>query len=220
MLKYFIWGLIRLGVVVILIYPVVRAIIILAATAIPYLNLDIRLEVVIWISSLISVLGYILLRTPSTKEIGKFVILSVLGSIVLTMYEGDISGDFPLRYVTSSLFLIPLCLIMMVYFVFPIRQLKPFMFLVPASSCSWLMYKSIYQPSYFAYDFFTSKPIIPAEAYAHMMSEIPQIYLDGYISGLFSLGLLCLYFFCLYGHNPKDLYKSARGKFAAFGVVK
>lgn len=214
MLKHLIWGLIRLGIVLVFVYPVVRAIIIMAATAIPYFNLDIRLEAVIWISSLISVLGYILLRTANTKEIGKFVLLSVLGSMVLTMYEGDISGDFPLRYVTSSLFLIPLCLIMMVYFVFPIRQLKPFMFLVPVSSCSWLMYKSIYQPSYFSYEFFTSKPTIPAEAYARIMSEIPQIYLDGFISGLFSLGLLCLYFFCLYGHNPKGIYKSARGKLA------
>lgn len=218
MLKHFIWGLIRLGFVVIFIYPVIRAIIIMSATALPHLNLDIKLEAVIWISSLISVLGYTLLRTTRTKEIGKFILLSVFGSIVLTMYEGDISGEFPLRYVTSSLFLIPLCLIMMVYFVLPIRQLKPFMFLLPVSSLSWLMYKSLYQPSYFAYDFYTSKPAIPTGTYAHIVSELPQIFLDGFISGLLSLGLLCLYVFSLYGHNPKAVYNSIKIKFTKVSV--
>ena len=143
MLKLFIWGLIRLGVVLVFVYPVVYAMVIMAATAFPQFNVDIRLEAVVWLSSLISVLGYIFIRTARTKEIGKFIILSMLGSIVLTMYEGDISGDFSFRYISSSLFLLALSLIMMVYFVIPIKQLKPFMFIVPISSSSWLMYKSI-----------------------------------------------------------------------------
>lgn len=220
MLKLFIWGLIRLGVVLVFVYPVVYAMVILTATAFPQFNVDIRLEAVVWLSSLISVLGYIFIRTARTKEIGKFIILSMLGSIVLTMYEGDISGDFSFRYISSSLFLLALCLIMMVYFVIPIKQLKPFMFIVPISSSSWLMYKSIYLPSYYAYYFFTLKPTISAEVYEQIMSEIPQIFLDGFISGLFSLGLLCFYFFSLYGHNPKAVYKSVTRKLTAAVVVK
>ncbi|CED59426.1 Putative uncharacterized protein [Moritella viscosa] len=208
MLKIFIWGLIRLSVVIVFVYPVVHAIVIMAATALPQFTVDIRFEVVVWLSSLISVLGYIFIRTANTKEVGKFILLSMFGSIVLTMYEGDMSGTFPFRYISSSLFLAVLCLIMMVYFVFPIRQLKPFMFLVPISASSWLMYKSIYLPSYYAYYFFSSKPSISSDIYEKIISKIPQIFLDGFISGLFSLGLLCLYFFSLYGHNPKTVYKN------------
>ncbi len=53
MLKIFIWGLIRLSVVIVFVYLVVHAIVIMAATALPQFTVDIRFEVVVWLSDVV-----------------------------------------------------------------------------------------------------------------------------------------------------------------------
>ena len=99
------------------------AILILSNTATPVF-LDTKVEVLAWISCFLLVIGYVLIRFSKTRYVGKLLSLSVLGAVVLVMYLGERYRIFGVSVNAWSLFLAVLYLTMLLYFIFPIKQIR------------------------------------------------------------------------------------------------
>ncbi|MFS1859848.1 hypothetical protein [Vibrio lentus] len=206
MIKNMIWMLLRVFIAYLLIGPT-YAILILSNTAAPVF-LDTTAEVLAWISCFLLVIGYVLIRFSKTRYVGKLLSLSVLGAVVLVMYLGERYRIFGVSVNAWSLFLAVLYLIMLLYFIFPIKQLKPLLSLVPVAGVSWFLVWALVGPISLTYELISSKTTISIVNYQKVVDLLPELYLDGFQSGLFSMLLvLWLYALVVFGHNPKHSYQ-------------
>ncbi|MFS1463756.1 hypothetical protein [Vibrio lentus] len=206
MIKNMIWMLLRVFIAYLLIGPT-YAILILSNTAAPVF-LDTTAEVLAWISCFLLVIGYVLIRFSKTRYVGKLLSLSVLGAVVLVMYLGERYRIFGVSVNVWSLFLAVLYLIMLLYFIFPIKQLKPLLSLVPVAGVSWFLVWALVGPISLTYELISSKTTISIVNYQKVVDLLPELYLDGFQSGLFSMLLvLWLYALVVFGHNPKRSYQ-------------
>ncbi|PML55430.1 hypothetical protein BCT74_06965 [Vibrio lentus] len=200
------WMLLRVFIAYLLIGPT-YAILILSNTAAPVF-LDTTAEVLAWISCFLLVIGYVLIRFSKTRYVGKLLSLSVLGAVVLVMYLGERYRIFGVSVNAWSLFLAVLYLIMLLYFIFPIKQLKPLLSLVPVAGVSWFLVWALVGPISLTYELISSKTTISIVNYQKVVDLLPELYLDGFQSGLFSMLLvLWLYALVVFGHNPKHSYQ-------------
>ena len=198
--------LLRVFIAYLLIGPT-YAILILSNTAAPVF-LDTTAEVLAWISCFLLVIGYVLIRFSKTRYVGKLLSLSVLGAVVLVMYLGERYRIFGVSVNAWSLFLAVLYLIMLLYFIFPIKQLKPLLSLVPVAGVSWFLVWALVGPISLTYELISSKTTISIVNYQKVVDLLPELYLDGFQSGLFSMLLvLWLYALVVSGHNPKRSYQ-------------
>ncbi|MGF1847390.1 hypothetical protein [Vibrio lentus] len=206
MIKNMIWMLLRVFIAYLLIGPT-YAILILSNTAAPVF-LDTTAEVLAWISCFLLVIGYVLIRFSKTRYVGKLLSLSVLGAVVLVMYLGERYRIFGVSVNAWSLFLAVLYLIMLLYFIFPIKQLKPLLSLVPVAGVSWFLVWALVGPISLTYELISSKTTISIVNYQKVVDLLPELYLDSFQSGLFSMLLvLWLYALVVFGHNPKHSYQ-------------
>ncbi len=197
-----IWILLRVLIAYLMIAPT-YAILILTNTAAPRF-LDTAPEVLAWVSCFLLVIGYVLIRCSKTRDAGKLLSLSVLGTVVLIMYIDERYWIFEVSINAWTLFLAALYLIMLLYFIVPVKQLKPLLSLVPVASMSWFLVWSFVEPISLTYELISNKPTIPIENYQKVIDLLPEVYLSGFQSGLFSMFLLIwLYAFVILLHNPK-----------------
>lgn len=188
MIKNMIWMLLRVFIAYLLIGPT-YAILILSNTAAPVF-LDTTAEVLAWISCFLLVIGYVLIRFSKTRYVGKLLSLSVLGAVVLVMYLGERYRIFGVSVNAWSLFLAVLYLIMLLYFIFPIKQLKPLLSLVPVAGVSWFLVWALVGPISLTYELISSKTTISIVNYQKVVDLLPELYLDCFQSGLFSMLLV------------------------------
>jgi hypothetical protein len=140
--------------------------------------------------------------------VGKLLSLGVLGAVVLIMYVDERYRIFEVSVHAWSLFLAALYLIMLLYFIFPVKQLKPLLSLVPVAGVSWFLVWGIVSPINVTYELISSKTTISIANYQKVIDLLPELYLDGFQSGLFSMLLVIwLYAFVVFGHNPKRSYQ-------------
>ncbi|WP_105023339.1 hypothetical protein [Vibrio chagasii] len=206
MIKKMIWMLVRVFIAYLMIAPT-YAIFILSNTATPRL-FDTDPEVLVWLSCFLLVIGYVLIRFSRTKYMGKLLSLAVLGAVVLTMYVDVRYRIFEVSVNAWSLFLAVLYLIMLLYFIFPVRQFKPLLSLAPVASVSWFLVWALVMPISLTYELISSKTTISMENYQKVVDLLPEVYLHGFQSGLFAMSLVIwLYTFVVFGHNPKRSYQ-------------
>lgn len=211
MKRKILWGLLRLVIVRYIYVPIAYSVLVLIWIYNPYTTLQyfaINWDAYIWLTVLLLLLGYVFLRFSRTKEFGKLFIVSILGVAVLFMYH-DFLYDFgPARITGHVIFLGFLFILSAVYFVFPIKWLKPLLFLLPVSALAWFLKVSVYQPLCFGYELYlNNKHMIPPEQFDMIFKLLKQGYPLMFISGSKSIGLLIPYFFALYGSNPRQLYR-------------
>ena len=207
MIKNMIWMLVRVFIAYLMIAPT-YAIFILSNTAAPRF-LETKPEVLAWLSCFLLLIGYVLIRFSRTRYAGKLLSLSVLGAVVLIMYVEERYRIYEVYANAWSLFLAALYLMMLLYFIFPVKQLKPLLSLVPVAGVSWFLVWSFMWPASLTYDLISSKATISPERYQKVIDLLPEVYLDGFQSGLFSMLLaLWLYAFVILCHNPKRSYRT------------
>ncbi|MEZ9656609.1 hypothetical protein AB4277_18320 [Vibrio splendidus] len=201
------WILLRVLIAYLMIAPT-YAILILTNTAAPRF-LDTTPEVLAWVSCFLLVIRYVLIRCSKTRDAGKLLSLSVLGAVVLIMYIDERYWIFEVSINAWTLFLAALYLIMLLYFIVPVKQLKPLLSLVPVASMSWFLVWSFVEPISLTYELISNKATIPIENYQKVIDLLPEVYLSGFQSGLFSMFLLIwLYAFVILLHNPKRTYQN------------
>ncbi|WKY59610.1 hypothetical protein Q5H80_18710 [Vibrio sp. SNU_ST1] len=206
MIKNMIWMLVRVFIAFLMIGPT-YAILILSNTATPVF-LDTTAEALAWISCFLLVIGYVLIRFSETRYVGKLLSLSVLGAVVLVMYLDERYRIFGVSVNAWSLFLAVLYLIMLLYFIFPIKQLKPLLSLVPVAGVSWFLVWAFVGPISLTYELISNKATISIANYQKVIDLLPEVYSSGFQSGLFSMLLVIwLYAFVVFGHNPKRSYQ-------------
>ncbi|MFA0070212.1 hypothetical protein AB4344_20705, partial [Vibrio breoganii] len=110
-------------------------------------------------------IGYVLIRCSKTRYAGKLLSLSVLGAVVLIMYIDERYWIFEVSINAWTLFLAALYLIMLLYFIVPVKQLKPLLSLVPVASMSWFLVWSFVEPISLTYELISNKATIPIENY-------------------------------------------------------
>lgn len=153
-------------------------------------------------------IGYVLIRFSKTRYMGKLLSLSVLGAVVLIMYVGERYRIFGVSVNAWSLFLAVLYLTMLLYFIFPVKQFKPLLSLVPVAGVSWFLVWTFVGPISLTYELISNKTTISIANYQKVIDLLPELYLDGFQSGLFSMLLvLWLYAFVILCHNPKRSYQ-------------
>ena len=206
MIRKLMWMLLRILIVYLMIAPT-YAVLILTNIAEPHL-LGTKPEVLVWLSCFLLLIGYILIRISKTRNIGKLLSLSVFGAIVLIMYVDERYWIFEISVNAWSLFLATLYLLMLLYFIFPVKQFKPLLSLVPAAGVSWFLVWTFLGPISLTYDLMSSKTTIPIDKYQKVIGLLPELYLSAFQSGLFSMFLvLWLYAFVILCHNPKRSYR-------------
>ncbi|WP_135443780.1 hypothetical protein [Vibrio tasmaniensis] len=206
MIKNMIWMLVRVFIAFLMIAPT-YAIFILSNSATPRL-FETKPEVLAWLSCFLLVIGYVLIRFSRTRYVGKLLSLGVLGAVVLIMYVDERYRIFEVSVHAWSLFLAGLYLIMLLYFIFPVKQLKPLLSLVPVAGVSWFLVWALVGPISLTYELISSKTTISIVNYQKVVDLLPELYLDGFQSGLFSMLLvLWLYALVVFGHNPKRSYQ-------------
>lgn len=206
MIRKLMWMLLRILIVYLMIAPT-YAVLILTNIAEPHL-LGTKPEVLVWLSFFLLLIGYILIRISKTRNIGKLLSLSVFGAIVLIMYVDERYWIFEISVNAWSLFLATLYLLMLLYFIFPVKQFKPLLSLVPVAGVSWFLVWTFLGPISLTYDLMSSKTTIPIDKYQKVIGLLPELYLSAFQSGLFSMFLvLWLYAFVILCHNPKRSYR-------------
>ncbi len=206
MIRKLMWMLLRILIVYLMIAPT-YAILILTNIAEPHL-LGTKPEVLVWLSCFLLLIGYILIRISKTRNIGKLLSLSVFGAIVLIMYVDERYWIFEISVNAWSLFLATLYLLMLLYFIFPVKQFKPLLSLVPVAGVSWFLVWTFVGPISLTYELISNKTTISIANYQKVIDLLPELYLDGFQSGLFSMLLvLWLYALVVFGHNPKRSYQ-------------
>ncbi len=206
MIRKAVWALLRLGIVLFLYLPVAYAFLIIIQTSRPRF-LEMNWDAHIWLTVLLLVVSYCLLRFSRTREFGKLFLISVLGVSVLMMYEGQLY-TFSTQYVSANtLYVAFLFLIPAIHFIVPSVWTRPFLFLLPVSALSWFLRMSIYQPICFSYELYVSKPTLSPEQYDKAFELVLQSFPTTFIGGSMAFGLLIPYWFALYGPSPVSTYK-------------
>ncbi|MGF1753649.1 hypothetical protein L4C33_08640 [Vibrio makurazakiensis] len=209
------WALLRFGLVCLLYIPVAYTFLILIETSRPRF-LEMNWGAYIWLSVLLSVIGYCLLRFSRFKEFGKLFLISILGVSVLMMYEGQ-SYTFDTRNISANtLYVAFLFLVSAIYFIVPSVWTKPLLFLIPVSALSWFLRMSIYQPICFSYEVYISKSTLSPEQYDKVFELVLQSVPTTFIGGSMAFGLLIPYWFALYGPHPTSTYRSLTKRFRQF----
>lgn len=206
-MKKIVWLLVRAFIAYLLV-GVLLGILILNNTYAPRF-FTMNLDILAWFSAFGALISYVLFRFERTSEIGKFLCACVLGSVVLCLYAKESYWLLNMRVRSWTLFLTALYTIMLLYFVFPHRWLRPLLFLVPVSAGSWVVYWLGYTPINVTISVLEAKGTIANENYSKAIAILPDVYVTCLISSLFWLAqTLALYAFVYWGNDPKSSYLS------------
>ncbi|EHR6179776.1 hypothetical protein KUK79_004483 [Vibrio parahaemolyticus] len=206
-MKKIIWLLIRAFIAYLLV-GVLLGILILNNTYAPRF-FTMNLDILGWFSALGFLASYVLFRFKKTTEIGKFLFACVLGSIVLCLYAKESYWLLNTKVRSWTLFLTVLYTIMLLYFVFPLKWLRPLLFLVPVSAGSWVVYWLGYTPINVTISVLEAKGTIADDKYSKAIAILPDVYVTCLTSSVFWLAqTLVLYAFVYWGHDPQSSYQS------------
>ncbi|HFD4063314.1 TPA: hypothetical protein ACF3XC_001689 [Vibrio parahaemolyticus] len=206
-MKKIVWLLIRAFIAYLLV-GVLLGILILNNTYAPRF-FTMNLDILGWFFALGVLISYVLFRFQKTSEIGKFLFACVLGSVVLCLYAKESYWLLNTKIRSWTLFLTVLYTIMLLYFVFPYKWLRPLLFLVPVSAGSWVVYWLGYTPINVTISLFEAKGTIADDKYSKAIAISPEVYVTCLTSSLFWLAqILVLYAFVYWGHDPQSSYRS------------
>ncbi|MGF1740438.1 hypothetical protein L4C34_05015 [Vibrio profundum] len=213
-LKTLAWGVVR-AVITLSVTPIFFVIALLTDSAGKLNSGLIQIEVVIVSSVILMTLALTLLkRHPDVRYISYIIIFSTYAAIMLLAFR---SIRIPLPFMLSPnlhiypLFLLTICCLAALYYVFPIQKAAFILMLLPIASGAWFLANVIYLPLSVTYSvFLTDTSFLSEQEIAFLISLLPQIYLDCLLSGALALGTLLLYCLVRYGHNPKATYISLK----------
>ncbi|WP_244225215.1 hypothetical protein [Vibrio aquaticus] len=202
-----VWLIVRLAVVYLIVGPML-GILLIANNSHP-LFFHLERDVVGWISIFGCVIAYILVRLEATKEVGKLFFVSILGALVILMYVKEHFWLQGMRIHSWTVFLAVLFAISLLFFVIPHRHLKPLLFLLPVSACSWLLVWVVYRPASLVIEIFGAKDKLPEENISKIVEFMPEVFRSCLASGIFMVCLIMpFYILARWGHNPKSTYQS------------
>ncbi|MCZ4292548.1 hypothetical protein [Vibrio sinaloensis] len=206
-MKKIIWLLIRAFIAYLLV-GVLLGILILNNTYAPRF-FTMNPDILGWFSAFGILLSYVLFRFKKTSEIGKFLFACVLGSVVLCLYAEESYWLLNMKVRSWTLFLTVLYAIMLLYFVFPHKWLRPLLFLAPVSAGSWAVYWLGYTPMNVTMSILEVKGTIADDKYSKAIALLPDVYVTCLTSTLLWLvQILVLYVFVYWGSDPQYSYRS------------
>ncbi|KLN66075.1 hypothetical protein ZX61_06750 [Vibrio sp. VPAP30] len=202
-----VWLLVRLAIVYLLLGVIIGVLILTNSSYPRFFSLE--LDTIGWISIFWSVVAYILVRFETTKEVGKFLFVSILGALVLLMYVEKHFWLQDMRIHFWTAFLAVIFAISLLFFVLPHRQLKPLLFLLPVSACSWFLVWVSYRPASLVIEILVAKGKLPEENINKVIELMPEVFRSCLTSGVFMVCLIMpFYIFARWGHDPKGTYQS------------
>ncbi|WP_231718224.1 hypothetical protein [Vibrio coralliirubri] len=202
------WFMVRLGIAYLSI-GVLLGVVILNNTYAPrFFSMD--WDIMAWFAVLVTILSYVLFRIKRTTNIGKLMFASILGTVVLFMYAEERYWIANINVRSWSLFLSVLYVSMLLYFLFPHRWLKPFLFLSPVAAGSWVLFWVGYTPINVTLSIMEVQGTIPDEKYHKAISMLPEVYSACLISALlWTSQILGVYALAYWGNNPRVSYQNA-----------
>ncbi|NOH82145.1 hypothetical protein F0231_20770 [Vibrio sp. RE86] len=166
-------------------------------------------EITLWLTAFWGVIGYILLRFKASSNFGRYFIVSVFGALVLIMYRGEAFSFNGMKVYFHTAFLAATFSIMLIFFIFPHRNLRPLLFLAPVLAGSWFLVWVGYKPAGVIFEVFQSKASIPKENFSKLIEFLPGILVSNFVSGVIYMCLIMpFYILARWGHNPKNSYQS------------
>lgn len=202
-----VWLLVRFAIVCLLLGVIIGVLILTNSSTPRFFSLEV--DVIVCISIFWCVVAYILVRFETTKEAGKFLFVSILGALVLLMYIKEHFWFQDMRIHSWTAFLTVIFAISLLFFVLPHRHLKPLLFLLPVSACSWFLVWVGYRPASLVIAILGAKGKLPEENINKVIELMPEIFLSCLTSGVFMVFLIMpCYIFARWGHDPKGTYQS------------
>ncbi|OBT30809.1 hypothetical protein [Vibrio splendidus] len=202
-----VWLLVRFAIVCLLLGVIIGVLILTNSSTPRFFSLEV--DVIVCISIFWCVVAYVLVRFETTKEAGKFLFVSILGALVLLMYIKEHFWFQDMRIHSWTAFLTAIFAISLLFFVLPYRHLKPLLFLLPVSACSWFLVWVGYRPASLVIAILGAKGKLPEENINKVIELMPEIFLSCLTSGVFMVFLIMpFYIFARWGHDPKGTYQS------------
>lgn len=214
MSKQLFWGIVRTGIVYYLM-PLFAAVLMITSGAPTPLYVNLHPEAIVSVFTIIALVGYFLLKKSPFESFGKLLLTSLPGAVVLTMYHKVTVSFSDVTYTAYPLMLLVLFLIAAIYFMFPVRQIKPFLILIPVSATSWFMLHAIYVPVNLMYGLVASREKLPANQYQELWELVPPLCVSSLETSYLAIPLVLIYYVSLYGSNPKKAYESLKTQFTA-----
>ncbi|MEZ9451256.1 hypothetical protein AB4258_01985 [Vibrio splendidus] len=202
-----VWLLVRFAIVYLLLGVIIGVLILTNSSTPRFFSLEV--DVIGWISIFLCIVAYALVRFEPTKEAGKFLFVSILGALVLLMYIKEHFWLQDMRIHAWTAFLAVIFAISLLFFVLPHRNLKPLLFLLPVSACSWFLVWVGYRPASLVIALLGAKGKLPKENINKVIEFMPEVFLSCLTSGAFMVCLIMpFYVFARWGHDPKGTYQS------------
>ncbi|MEH0761985.1 hypothetical protein H4F20_20180 [Vibrio sp. 16] len=202
-----VWLLVRFAIVYLLLGVIIGVLILTNSSTPRFFSLEV--DVIGWISMFWCVVAYVLVRFEPTKEAGKLLFVSTLGALVLLMYIKEHFWLQDMRIHAWTAFLAVIFAISLLFFVLPHRNLKPLLFLLPVSACSWFLVWVGYRPASLVIEILGAKGKLPEENINKVIEFMPEVFLSCLTSGAFMVCLIMpFYIFARWGYDPKGTYQS------------
>ncbi|MDR7121438.1 hypothetical protein [Rheinheimera soli] len=214
MSKRLFWDIVRIGIVYYLM-PLFAAVLIMTSGAPIPLYINLNPEALVSVFTIIALVGWFFLKKTPFKSFGKLLLMSLPGVVVLAMYHKVSVSFSDVNYTAYTIMLFVLFLIAAIYFMFPVRQIKPFLMLIPVSATSWFMLHAIYKPVNLAYGAVASRDKLTANQYQELWELIPQLCVSSLQTSSLAIPLVLIYYVSLYGSNPKKAYERLKTQFMA-----